>query len=139
MTDTQLFSSSFLLIYFFFCVVPFYVIESFCWVFFYDADDWTTCFSVEAHKEKLNELKQTLSEAQEKISSYEPQVENINTVEEADAYKQYLLGAMERIQRSKAKLLANQEFLQRNENVAMPSVNAENMAAAGNESSYSNA
>ncbi|KAH0665656.1 hypothetical protein KY285_026862 [Solanum tuberosum] len=71
--------------------------------------------------------------------SYEPQVEHINTVKEADAYKQYLLGAMERIQRSKAKLLANQEFLQRNENVAMASVNAEDIAAAGNESSYSNA
>ncbi|XP_049410481.1 agamous-like MADS-box protein AGL66 [Solanum stenotomum] len=88
---------------------------------------------VEAHMEKLNELKQTLSEAQEKISSYEPQVENINTVEEADAYNQYLLGAMERIQRSKAKLLANQEFLQRNENVAMAWVNAEDMSAAGND------
>ncbi|TMX03045.1 hypothetical protein EJD97_018632 [Solanum chilense] len=34
-------------------------------------------------------------------SSYEPQVENINTVEEADAYKEYLLGAIERVQRSK--------------------------------------
>uniref|UniRef100_K4C4K7 MADS-box domain-containing protein n=1 Tax=Solanum lycopersicum TaxID=4081 RepID=K4C4K7_SOLLC len=37
-------------------------------------------------------------------SSYEPQVENINNVEEADAYKGYLLGAMERVQRSKEPL-----------------------------------
>ncbi|XP_069155769.1 agamous-like MADS-box protein AGL66 [Solanum lycopersicum] len=50
--------------------------------------------------------------------SYEPQAENINTVEEADAYEQYLLGAIGRIQLSKAKFLDNQEFLKRNENVA---------------------
>ncbi|XP_010322056.1 MADS-box protein defh21-like [Solanum lycopersicum] len=61
----------------------------------------TPLFSIEAHKEKLNELQKTLSEAKEKRSSYEPQVENINNVEEADAYKGYLLGAMERVQRSK--------------------------------------
>ena len=36
--------------------------------------------------------------------SYEPQVENINTVEEADAYKEYLVGAMERVQRSKVRI-----------------------------------
>uniref|UniRef100_A0A3Q7GS71 MADS-box domain-containing protein n=1 Tax=Solanum lycopersicum TaxID=4081 RepID=A0A3Q7GS71_SOLLC len=52
-------------------------------------------------------------------SSYEPQAENINTVEEADAYEQYLLGAIGRIQLSKAKFLDNQEFLKRNENVAV--------------------
>ncbi|XP_015078431.1 agamous-like MADS-box protein AGL66 [Solanum pennellii] len=55
----------------------------------------------EAHKEKLTELQKILSEAKEKRSSYEPQVENINTLEEADAYKEYLLGAMGRVQQSK--------------------------------------
>uniref|UniRef100_A0A3Q7GQV1 Uncharacterized protein n=1 Tax=Solanum lycopersicum TaxID=4081 RepID=A0A3Q7GQV1_SOLLC len=70
-------------------------------IYFYNADDWKMCFSVKAHMEKLNDLKQTLSEAHEKISYYEPKVENINTVEETDAYKQYLLGATKQIQRSK--------------------------------------
>uniref|UniRef100_A0A3Q7GR80 Uncharacterized protein n=1 Tax=Solanum lycopersicum TaxID=4081 RepID=A0A3Q7GR80_SOLLC len=59
-------------------------------------------------------------------SSYEPQVENINTLEEAYAYNEYLLGAMGRVQQSQA----NQEFLKRNENVTMASVNAEDMAIA---------
>ncbi|XP_015078433.1 agamous-like MADS-box protein AGL66 [Solanum pennellii] len=85
------------------------------------------------HKKKLNEVEQTLHEAQEKISSYEPQAENINTVEEADAYEQYLLGVIGRIQLSKAKFLDNQEFLKRNENVAMASVNAEDIAPIGND------
>ena len=78
---------------------------------------------------KFNDLKQTLSEAHEKIrlniyplldiikmssviticflgsvSSYEPQVGNINTVEETDAYKQYLLGGTKQIQRSKVSI-----------------------------------
>uniref|UniRef100_A0A3Q7GTT3 Uncharacterized protein n=1 Tax=Solanum lycopersicum TaxID=4081 RepID=A0A3Q7GTT3_SOLLC len=35
--------------------------------YFYDADDWKMCFSVKAHMEKLNDLKQTLSEAHENI------------------------------------------------------------------------
>ncbi|XP_015078430.2 agamous-like MADS-box protein AGL66 [Solanum pennellii] len=82
----------------------------------------------EAHKEKLSELQKTLSEAKEKRRFYEPQVENINTVEEVDVYKEYLLGAMERVKRSKA----NQEFLKRNRNVMLSSVNAEDMAAACN-------
>uniref|UniRef100_A0A3Q7GS08 Uncharacterized protein n=1 Tax=Solanum lycopersicum TaxID=4081 RepID=A0A3Q7GS08_SOLLC len=35
--------------------------------YFYDADDWKMCFSVKAHMEKLNDLKQTLSETHENI------------------------------------------------------------------------
>uniref|UniRef100_A0A3Q7HL25 Uncharacterized protein n=1 Tax=Solanum lycopersicum TaxID=4081 RepID=A0A3Q7HL25_SOLLC len=58
-------------------------------------------FNVEALKEKLSELQKIQSEANERRSSYEPQVENINTVEEVDSYKEYLMGAMERVQRSK--------------------------------------
>ncbi|KAK4714227.1 hypothetical protein R3W88_020134 [Solanum pinnatisectum] len=90
----------------------------------------------EAHGKKLNELKETLSEAQQKIRYYKPQVENISSVQEADAYAQFLRSNMEQIQQSKAKLLAVQGFLQRNE---YPMVNTEDMAAAGNESSYLNA
>ncbi|XP_055824943.1 agamous-like MADS-box protein AGL66 [Solanum dulcamara] len=86
----------------------------------------------EAHEKKLNKLKQTLSEAQQKIRYYEPQVENISSVQEADAYKQFLMSAMEQIQQSKAKLLGGQEFLQRNEYAAVASVNTEDTAAAGN-------
>ncbi|KAK4369435.1 hypothetical protein RND71_013227 [Anisodus tanguticus] len=104
----------------------------------------------EAHEEKLNELKQRLSEAREKLrlrsSSlslsflyYEPQVENINSVHQAVACQQYLTSALERIQQSKAKLLGGDEFIKRNENVEVAaSVNTEDTAAAGNGSAYSN-
>ena len=37
-------------------------------------------------------------------SSYELQVDNINTVEEADAYKEYLVSAMERVQQSNVRI-----------------------------------
>ena len=43
-------------------------------------------------------------------SSYELQVDNINTVEEADAYKEYLVSAMERVQRSKVSLVKTNTF-----------------------------
>ncbi|XP_015170382.1 agamous-like MADS-box protein AGL66 isoform X1 [Solanum tuberosum] len=90
----------------------------------------------EAHGKKLNELKETLIEAQQKIRYYKPQVENISSVQEAEAYAQFLRSNMEQIQQSKAKLLGVQGFLQKNE---YPAVNTEDMAAAGNESSYLNA
>ncbi|WMV39068.1 hypothetical protein MTR67_032453 [Solanum verrucosum] len=81
-----------------------------------------------AHGKKLNELKETLREAQQKIRYYKPQVENISSVQEADAYAQFLRSNMEQIQQSKAKLLGVQGFLQRNE---YPAVNTEDTAAAG--------
>ncbi|KAG5596898.1 hypothetical protein H5410_038130 [Solanum commersonii] len=92
------------------------------------------CISLLSHEEKLNKLKERLSEAQQKIRYYEPQVENINSVQEADAYEKFIRSAMELIQLSKAKLLGGQEFLQRNENVAVSSVNTEDMAAAARDS-----
>lgn len=67
---------------------------------------------IEAHEEKLKNLNQTLSEARQKIRYYEPQVENISSVQEVDAYKQFLMSAMGRIQQSKAKLLGGEGFLQ---------------------------
>ncbi|KAH0653550.1 hypothetical protein KY290_031831 [Solanum tuberosum] len=90
----------------------------------------------EARGKKLNELKETLIEAQQKIRYYKPQVENISSVQEAEAYAQFLRSNMEQIQQSKAKLLGVQGFLQRNE---YPAVNTEDTAAAGNVSSYLNA
>ncbi|XP_055824229.1 agamous-like MADS-box protein AGL66 [Solanum dulcamara] len=92
----------------------------------------------EAHKEKLNKLNQTLSEAQQNIRYYKPQVENISSVQEADASEQFLRSAIKQIQRSKAKLLGGERFLQSNENVAVASVNTEDTAAAGNGSAHSN-
>uniref|UniRef100_M1CH62 MADS-box protein n=1 Tax=Solanum tuberosum TaxID=4113 RepID=M1CH62_SOLTU len=59
---------------------------------------------------------------------YKPQVENISSVQEAEAYAQFLRSNMEQIQQSKAKLLGVQGFLQRNE---YPAVNTEDTAAAG--------
>ncbi|KAJ8568794.1 hypothetical protein K7X08_032425 [Anisodus acutangulus] len=104
---------------------------SFFWVF-YDAGDWSTCSSAGAHEEKLNKLKQRLSEAREKLRYYEPQVENINSVHQAVACQQYLTSALERIQHSKAKLLGGDEFIKRNENVEVAaSVNTEDTAVAG--------
>nr|XP_009776411.1 PREDICTED: truncated transcription factor CAULIFLOWER D-like isoform X1 [Nicotiana sylvestris] len=91
----------------------------------------------EAHEEKLNKLNQRLSEARENIRYYEPQVEYINSVREAVACQQFLMGAMGRIQQLKAKLLGG-EVLQRNENVEVASVNAEDTAATANGSSSSN-
>ncbi|KAM3301658.1 hypothetical protein P3S67_016160 [Capsicum chacoense] len=96
-----------------------------------------TCFSAEDHKKKLMMLNQKLSEAREKLRCYEPQVENISSVQEADAYQEFLLSAMEQI-RSQARLLGGEGYLQTNENVGVASVNAEVTAAAGNGSAYSN-
>uniref|UniRef100_A0A3Q7HEN1 Formin-like protein n=1 Tax=Solanum lycopersicum TaxID=4081 RepID=A0A3Q7HEN1_SOLLC len=95
---------------------------------------YTTLLLHSAHEEKLNGVKERLSEAQQKIRYYEPQVESINSVQEADAYEKFILSALELIQLSKAKLLGDQEFLQRNENVAVSSVNAEAMAAEARDS-----
>ncbi|PHT43130.1 hypothetical protein CQW23_17155 [Capsicum baccatum] len=49
---------------------------------------------------------------------YEPQVENISSVQEADAYQEFLLSAMEQI-RSQARLLGGEGYLQINENVGV--------------------
>ncbi|PHU12007.1 hypothetical protein BC332_18937 [Capsicum chinense] len=49
---------------------------------------------------------------------YEPQVENISSVQEADAYQEFLLSAMEQI-RSQARLLGGKGYLQTNENVGV--------------------
>ncbi|CAN4104831.1 unnamed protein product [Withania somnifera] len=72
----------------------------------------------------LQQLTQSLTQSKyevemmEKIAMYyEPEVENINSVQEADACYQFLMSAMEQIQQSKARLLNVKEFLQRNENV----------------------
>uniref|UniRef100_A0A3Q7GR08 Uncharacterized protein n=1 Tax=Solanum lycopersicum TaxID=4081 RepID=A0A3Q7GR08_SOLLC len=89
--------------------------------------------TTQALKEKLSELQKILSEAKEKRrlkkcfsliticslgpnSSYEPQVDNINTVEEADAYKEYLVSAMERVQQSNViKLLLRSYYMEANQ------------------------
>ncbi|PHT76160.1 hypothetical protein T459_19682 [Capsicum annuum] len=76
------------------------------------------CFSAEDHKKKLMMLNQKLSEAREKLRCYEPQVENISSVQEADAYQEFLLSAMEQI-RSQARLLGGKGYLQTNENVGV--------------------
>ncbi|MCD9644707.1 hypothetical protein HAX54_033127 [Datura stramonium] len=57
----------------------------------------------------------------EKIAIYyEPQVENIMSVQEASACQQFLMSAMEQIQLSKAKVWGGEGFLQRNENIEEP-------------------
>ncbi|XP_047271296.1 agamous-like MADS-box protein AGL66 isoform X2 [Capsicum annuum] len=56
---------------------------------------------VEAHEAELMKLNQRLREAQEKMRYYEPQVEKISSVQEADACQKFLMSAMEQIQRSK--------------------------------------
>ncbi|XP_016580679.2 agamous-like MADS-box protein AGL104 isoform X2 [Capsicum annuum] len=89
----------------------------------------------EDHKKKLMMLNQKLSEAREKLRCYEPQVENISSVQEADAYQEFLLSAMEQI-RSQARLLGGKGYLQTNENVGVASVNAEVTAAAGTSRAY---
>ncbi|MCD7454644.1 hypothetical protein HAX54_025537 [Datura stramonium] len=61
---------------------------------------------------------------------YEPQVENIRSVEEASACQQFLMSSMERIQLSKEKVLGGEGFLQRNENFEVASVNTEDTVAA---------
>uniref|UniRef100_A0A3Q7GTX2 MADS-box domain-containing protein n=1 Tax=Solanum lycopersicum TaxID=4081 RepID=A0A3Q7GTX2_SOLLC len=85
MYDTLLFSSSFILIYFF-VVVLFYMIEKFL------------LFLLGVFTMLM------IGQRASVLSSYEPQVENINTTEEADAYKEYILGAIERVQRSKVSI-----------------------------------
>nr|XP_004243447.1 agamous-like MADS-box protein AGL66 [Solanum lycopersicum] len=87
----------------------------------------------EAHEKKLNELKETLREAQQKIRYCNPQVENISSVQEAEAYEQFLRSNMEQIQQSKAKLLGVQGLVHRNE---YPAVNTEDTAAAGTSSGW---
>ncbi|PHT76157.1 hypothetical protein T459_19679 [Capsicum annuum] len=54
---------------------------------------------------------------------YEPQVENISSVQEADAYQKFLTSAMEQIQRSQERLLGCEGFVQGIENVVVASVN----------------
>ncbi|XP_060187547.1 uncharacterized protein LOC132616841 isoform X1 [Lycium barbarum] len=76
--------------------------------------------SVEALEEKLNKLNQRLSEAREKIRHYEPQVENITSVQEAAVCEQFLLSALGRIQQSKAKFLGGNEFIKTNEHTEEP-------------------
>ncbi|XP_060187548.1 uncharacterized protein LOC132616841 isoform X2 [Lycium barbarum] len=87
--------------------------------------------SVEALEEKLNKLNQRLSEAREKIRHYEPQVENITSVQEAAVCEQFLLSALGRIQQSKAKFLGGNEFIKTNEHTEVASVNTEYTSTAG--------
>ncbi|PHT76161.1 hypothetical protein T459_19683 [Capsicum annuum] len=90
-----------------------------------------------AHEAELMKLNQRLREAQEKMRYYEPQVEKISSVQEADACQKFLMSAMEQIQRSKARILGGEGFVQGNENVAVASVNPEDASyAAGNGSAF---
>ncbi|KAM3221954.1 agam-like MADS-box protein AGL66 isoform X1 [Capsicum annuum] len=85
---------------------------------------------VEAHEAELMKLNQRLREAQEKMRYYEPQVEKISSVQEADACQKFLMSAMEQIQRSKARILGGEGLVQGNENVAVASVNPEDASYA---------
>ncbi|XP_047271290.1 uncharacterized protein LOC107877268 isoform X2 [Capsicum annuum] len=92
---------------------------------------------VEAHEAELMKLNQRVREAQEKIRYYEPQVENISSVQEADAYQKFLTSAMEQIQRSQERLLGCEGFVQGIENVVVASVNTvDTTYAAGTSTGY---
>ncbi|KAM3301656.1 hypothetical protein P3S67_016158 [Capsicum chacoense] len=92
---------------------------------------------IAAHEAELMKLNQRVREAQEKIRYYEPQVENISSVQEADAYQKFLTSAMEQIQRSQERLLGCEGFVQGIENVVVASVNtADTTYAAGTSTGY---
>ncbi|CAA2994335.1 Hypothetical predicted protein [Olea europaea subsp. europaea] len=59
---------------------------------------------------------------------YEPDVEKINSVLEAEVYEQFLTTAMQHIQLSKAKLLSYQVGPRRSENIEASKVNIKDAA-----------
>ncbi|CAA3015965.1 agamous-like MADS-box AGL66 [Olea europaea subsp. europaea] len=73
--------------------------------------------NIEALEDKLDKLNQRHHGALEKMRWYEPNVEKINSVLEAEVYEQFLTTAMQHIQQSKAKLLGNEVGPLRSENI----------------------
>ncbi|WJZ99515.1 hypothetical protein VitviT2T_017953 [Vitis vinifera] len=70
---------------------------------------------MEALEESLYEIKEQILAAEEKMRIYNPDVEKINTVHEAQEHQQFLVDAIQRIEQLKVKLLSDQITLEKPE------------------------
>nr|CAN77533.1 hypothetical protein VITISV_009173 [Vitis vinifera] len=68
-----------------------------------------------ALEESLYEIKEQILAAEEKMRIYNPDVEKINTVHEAQEHQQFLVDAIQRIEQLKVKLLSDQITLEKPE------------------------
>ncbi|XP_059450876.1 agamous-like MADS-box protein AGL104 [Corylus avellana] len=84
------------------------------------SDDNNSCCST--LEEKLHELNQLQEETQEKIRSYNPDVEKITSVHEALLHQEFLTDAIQRIEQLKGKVLGKHTEPQKPESIEIPAL-----------------